>query len=328
MAKARARDEPADPRIDETGHAAIKWMVTLNSGNVTERQVRDFESWRRASSGNADAWNRMSGGLQPFDVLAQSGLPRGVVAQLHDPALRHDRRAVLKGLVGLSATGGAGAALLQRFVPMEDVLSDHYTRTAQHEQFQLADGSEVILAPRSSLNLALGPDERRLQFVHGRMMIEVARADPRPFVVDLGAGRFTASAGAFVFDRQDGRVAVTGLTGGGTLSGIGRNMTIRASERLSLDGAGVHLSKVDVDAESSWTTGLAIVDNETLGQIVEQIRPYYAGFVRLDPAVVNQRVSGVFNLFEPLAALEILARSVDLALVQTAGFWIRIQPKA
>lgn len=328
MAKARTRDDTADPRIDESGHAAIKWMVTLNSGNVTEQQVRDLESWRRASPGNAEAWNRMSGGLQPFDVLAQSGLPRGVVAQLHDPATRRDRRAVLKGLVGLGATGGAGAALLQRFVPMEDVLSDHYTRTAQHEQFQLADGSDVILAPRSSLNLVTGPDTRGLQFVRGRMMLNVARAEPRPFVVDLGPSRFAASAGAFVFDRRDGHVAVTGLTGGGTLSGAGRRMTIKASERLSVDGAQVHLSKIDVDAESSWTTGLAVVDNETLGHIVEQIRPYYAGFVRLDPAVVDQRVSGVFNLFEPVAALETLARSVGLAMVQTAGFWIRIEPKA
>lgn len=326
MAKARTRDETADPRIDETGHAAIKWMVTLSSGNVTERQVRDFESWRRASPGNAEAWNRMSGGLQPFDVLAQSGLPRGVVAQLHDPAMRHDRRAVLKGLVGLSAIGGAGAALLQRFVPIEDVLSDHYTRTAQHEQFELTDGSEVVLAPRSSLNLALGPDERRLQFVRGRMMIEVARGDARPFVVDLGSALFTASPGAFVFDRHDAHLAVTGLTGGGTLSGTGRNVSIKVTERLSLDEGGVHLRKIDVDAASSWTSGLAVVDNETLGHIVEQIRPYYAGFVRLDPAVRDQRVSGVFNLFEPVAALEILARSVGLAMVRTAGFWIRIQP--
>ncbi|KQT79730.1 hypothetical protein ASG51_03570 [Methylobacterium sp. Leaf465] len=328
MAKARTRDEIADPRIGETGRAAIKWMVALNSGDMTERQLRDFERWRRASPGNAEAWNRMSGGLQPFDVLAQSGLPRGAVAQMQDPAMRRDRRAVLKGLVGLSASGGAGAALLQRFVPMEDVLSDHYTRTAQHEQFELADGSDVILAPRSSLNLALGPEERGLQFVRGRMMLNVARADTRPFVVDLGLVRFAASAGAFVFDRRDGHVGITGLTGGGTLSGAGRRMTIKASERLSLDGAEVRLSKVDVDAQSSWTTGLAVVDNETLGHIVEQIRPYYAGFVLLDPAVVDQRVSGVFNLFDPVAALETLARSVGLGMVRRACFWIRIEPTA
>ncbi|MCJ2080521.1 FecR family protein [Methylobacterium sp. J-090] len=328
MAKARTRDGIADLRIDESGRAAINWMVTLNSGSMTERQARDFERWRHASPGNAEAWNRMSGGLQPFDVLARSGLPHGTVARLREPAMRRDRRTVLRGLVGLVATSGVGAASLQRFVPMEDVLNDHYTRTAQHERFQLTDGSDVILAPRSSLNLASRPEERGLEFVRGRMMLDVASRDARPLIVDLGPFRFNASAGSFVFDRRDGRLAVTGLTGGGTLIGPERRVTVRASERLSLDGTDVTLSKVDAGAEASWTTGLAVVDNESIASIVEQIRPYFAGFVRLDPDVMDRRVSGVFNLFDPVAALDTLARSVGLTMVRTAGFWIKITPSA
>lgn len=326
MAKARTRDDTADPRIDESGRAAVKWMVLLNSGSMTERQVRNFQIWRRANPTNAEAWNRMSGALQPFDVLAQSGLPRGTVSQLHEPAMQRDRRTMVKGLVGLSATGGAGAALLQRFVPMEDVLNDHYTRTAQHEQFRLADGSDVILAPRSSLNVVLRPEDRGLEFVRGGMMLDVSNTDARPFVVELGSRRFSASTGSFLFNRRDGYLAITGLTGGGNLSESGRRLTVKANERLSLEGDKVSLNRVDSDMEASWTTGFAVVDNETLGWIVELIRPYYAGFIRLDPAVIDQRASGVFDLFEPVAALDTLARSVGLAMVQTAGFWIRIEP--
>lgn len=328
MAKARQQSDIDDPRIDESGRAAIRWMVAVSSGHMTERQLRDFDRWRNSSPGNAEAWNRMSGGLQPFDILARSGLPRGTVTQIRGRTAQRDRRTVLGGLVGLIAAGGIGATSLQRFVPLQDLLSDRYTRTAEHDRFELTDGSKVVLAPRSSVNVALSPEERRLEFVSGRMMLDVSERDTRPFVVDLGSFNLDASAGSFVLDRRDGRLSVTGLRGSGTLQGGGQRHTIWTSERLTLDRAGLSRSQVDPDAEASWTTGLAVVDDESVVNIVEQIRPYYAGFIRLSPEVTNRRVTGVFNFFEPVAALDTLARSVGLKMTQTAGIWITIEPSA
>jgi transmembrane sensor len=328
MAKARVRDVIGDARIDESGRAAIKWMVVLSSGSMTERQRDEFERWRRAHPDNAEAWARMSGGLQPFDVLARSALPRGTVSRLPEPKTRRDRRAVLGTLAGLIATGGLGAASLQRFVPLDDILNDHYTRTGEHDRFRLADGSEVVLAPRSSLNVALGPEERRLDFLHGRMMLQVSAADPRPFVVALGPAHLSTSAGSFVIDRRDEALSVTGLTDGGTLLLSERRLAVRAGERLRFSQGDVTRSPADVGAEASWTTGLAVIDDEPIESIVELIRPYYAGFIRLNPDVAGRRATGVFDLFDPVAALDTLARSVGLRAVQTAGFLIRIEPSA
>jgi len=325
MAKARRQDDFDDPRIDDSGRAAIKWMVAVSSGHMTERQLREFDRWRNASPANAEAWNRMSGGLQPFDILARSGLPRGTVSQIHGQTAQRDRRSVLGGLVGLIAAGGIGAASLQRFVPLQDLFSDRYTRTAEHDRFELADGSKVVLAPRSSINVALSPEERRLEFFNGRMMLDVSERDSRPFVVDLGAFHLDASAGSFVLDRRDGRLAVTGLKGSGTLQGEGQRLKIWTSERLTLDGAGLSRSKVDAEAEASWTTGLAVIDDESVANIVEQIRPYYAGFIRLSPEVRDRRATGVFNFFDPVAALDTLARSIGSKMTQTAGIWITIE---
>ncbi|AMB43514.1 FecR domain-containing protein [Methylobacterium sp. AMS5] len=325
MAKARAREGVDDKRIDDSGRAAIKWMVALTSGTMTERQLRDFDRWRSASAGNAEAWNRMSGGLQPFEVLAHSALPRGTVSRLSDAPVRRDRRAILAGFAGLVAVGGAGTLSLERFVPLQGLLHDRYTRTAEHDQFELDDGSKVVLAPRSSINVALSAEERRLEFLNGRMMLEVAEHDPRPFVVDLGPFRLDASAGNFVLDSRDGRLAVSGLKGSGTLEGGGRRLNLRTSERLNYDGATFSRSKVDAEVEASWTTGFAVFDDESIAAIVEQIRPYYAGFIRLSPEVRDRRATGVFNVFDPVTALDTLARSVQLKMTQTAGIWIKIE---
>lgn len=328
MAKARSGDGIDDARIDDSGRAAIKWMVALTSGSMTERQLRDFDRWRSASSGNAEAWNRMSGGLQPFDVLARSGLPRGTVSRLPGQTAQRDRRTVLAGLIGLAAVCGVGTASLQRFVPLEDILNDHYTRTAEHDRFHLADGSEVVLAPRSSVNITSTSAERGLDFVRGRMMLDVSARDSRPFVVGMGRFRLDAAPGSFVLDWRDDQLDVAALTGSGTLEGAGRALALGPSERLSLKGTNLVRSKIDVDAASSWTTGIAVIENESVANIVEQIRPYYPGFIRVSPDVANRHATGVFNLFDPVAALETLAQSIGLKMTQTARYWLTIEPIA
>ncbi|MBK3402701.1 FecR domain-containing protein [Methylorubrum populi] len=325
MAKARRQADIDDSRIDESGRAAIKWMVALSGGQMTERQLRELDLWRNATPSNAEAWRRISGGLQPFDILARSGLPRGTVSQIRGQMASRNRRAVLGGLVGLIAVGGVGTTSLQRFVPLQDLLNDRYTRTAEHDRFELSDGSKVVLAPRSSINVSLQPNERRIEFVAGRMMLDVSERDPRPFVVDLGSIRLDASPGTFVLDRRDARLTVSGLKGSGILQGGGRQLNFRMNERLSYDGAGFVRSKIDSDAEASWTTGFAVFDDESVANIVELIRPYYAGFIRLSPEVTERRVTGVFNLFEPIVALDTLARSIGLKMTQTAGIWIKIE---
>ncbi|AMB44207.1 FecR domain-containing protein [Methylobacterium sp. AMS5] len=327
-ANVRRKSDIDDPRIDGSGREAIKWMVAVSAGRMSESQLRDFERWRGSSPGNAEAWNRLSGGLQPFDILARSGLPRGTVSQIRGRATMRDRRSVLAGLVGLVAAGGVGTTALQRFVPLQDLFNDRYTRTAEHARFELNDGSKVVLAPRSSINVVLSAAERRVELVIGRMMLDVSEQDTRPFVVDLGSFRLDASAGTFVLDRHEGRLAVTGLKGSGTIQGEGRYFNVLTSERVSHDGTGFSRSKIDAEAEASWTTGFTVIDDEPVASIVEQIRPYFAGFIRLSPEVADRRATGVFNLFEPIAALDTLARSVGLKITQTAGIWIKIESSA
>lgn len=324
MAQLRSRDGVDSALIDESGRAAVKWMVAMASGDMTERQLRDFDRWRNADPGNAEAWERMAGGLQPFDTLARAGLPRGSLSRMRPVAAKRDRRTVLAGLAGLLAASGAGTIAAQRFVPLEDLLTDHYTKTAEHDRLRLGDDSAIVLAPRSSINLAMTPEARGLDLVQGRMMLDVAN-DPRPFTVGLGRVRLDATAGAFVLSRREGRVAVSALRGVATLSNEpGRRLAIRERERLVFDGTDVTRGAVDIEAASSWVSGYAIVRDESVASIVEEIRPYYAGFISLAPDAGTRHATGLFHLFDPVAALSALTQSVGLEMTRTAGVWIRI----
>lgn len=304
----------------------MDWMVLMTSGDMTERQMREFDAWCVASPRNAEAWSAMSGALHPFGVLAKAGLPRGTLSRSLSPAGR-DRRALLAGFAGLCAVGGTGLFATQRLLPLQDVFSDHFTKTAQQAHLRLEDSTEVVLAPRSALNVAMTPELRSVQLGNGQMMIDAARSDPRPLVVNIERFSLDAGAGAFLLDRRDGLTAVTALRGKGTLrSARGERLTFGMGERLTDAGTGLRRQTVDVDAAASWVTGLLVVNGETVGSIVDRFRPYFAGFIRIGDGA-ERHATGVFNLLDPVTALSALARSVDLQMTRTAGFWLKIEPR-
>ncbi|ACA15804.1 Fe2+-dicitrate sensor membrane component-like protein [Methylobacterium sp. 4-46] len=325
MNPARSRQSDDDENgIDESGRAAIKWMVAMTSGGLSERQRRDFEVWYGASPANAEAWGRMAGNLQPFGIVARSGLPRGTVARMGAPP-RRDRRNVVAGLTALAA---GGAVALERFVPLEDLLTDRFTRTAAHARFRLGQDAEVVMAPRSALNLGAAAETRALSFLRGKILLDIQPRDARPFVVEAGPFRIEALAGAFVIERAAGAFRFASLRGDGTLWGEDhRRFSVASGERITVAEGEVRRSAVDADAASSWTSGFAVLREETVAAIVDEIRPYFAGIIRLHPDAASRRATGVFNLFEPVASLGNLARAVNLTLTRTAGFWIALEPR-
>ena len=60
--------------------------------------------------------------------------------------------------------------------------ADHMTATAEQRRVQLADGTVVLLAPESAIDVAYGEGARRVRLLKGRAYFEVA-ADRRPFAV-------------------------------------------------------------------------------------------------------------------------------------------------
>ena len=65
---------------------------------------------------------------------------------------------------------------------------------------------------------------------------------------------------------------------------------------VSLDGAVLRMSTVDVSRVTAWTQALLRFSGETLGEVVEQFNRYNTlRMVLEDPSLAGVRVSGVFS---------------------------------
>jgi len=60
--------------------------------------------------------------------------------------------------------------------------------------------------------------------------------------------------------------------------------------------------------------------------VIEALRPYRPGVLRLDPAIAQLRVSGLFRLDNPQQVLDTLARTLPIRIARHTDLWVTLSP--
>ncbi|MBO3274300.1 FecR family protein [Pseudomonas schmalbachii] len=309
---------PAEDQERATAEAA-RWLIALEEDPDDAALQARFEAWLDASPANALAWAdtadvyQMMGQLQPRH--AEHWAPREAATAAPAPASlspRTPRRTAWRRRLALGAMAAclALAAMPSLLLRME---ADHLTATAEQRTLRLEDGSQVRLGADSAIAVAFVQGERRVQLLRGEAFFEVAADAARPFRVQAGEVRTTVLGTAFEV-RRDGDSVAVAVDHGRVLveqPGAPAPLPARLGKgdwlRLGRDGAVEHGS-MPADQVAAWRQGQIVVRDRPLGEVVEELRRYHQGLIILaDDAFAGQRVTGVYNLADPAAALRILA---------------------
>lgn len=316
-----------DPEEISSGHdgdqldAATDWLLQLRASPDDADLHKAFTRWLTASELHAAAFRRaekvwhLSGAVTPAfsgvwdsDITtAEASTPPATVTTLR-PRRKHPvRRAVLTGALA------ACIALLVFTVaaPPEYADADLSSGVAEVTRFDLSDGSQVTLNAGSALKTSLTEQVRQVTILAGEAYFDV-RSDPkRPFRVVAGDTVVTVTGTEFGTRLAD-RIVTIEVEGGRVKVASGASgrkdpvATLTRGDRLYLErGTGEAMrTKVPVSHIAPWRRGLLIADKESIRDLVERIEPYYPGRIFLAPGgVANKRVSGVFDLSNPIEAL-------------------------
>ncbi|RDU98001.1 DUF4880 domain-containing protein [Trinickia dinghuensis] len=297
-------------------------MVLLRSGEATERDRQRFEAWRNADPAHAKAVAHVEASLGALVPSATAGIPRRALgdALLAVPS----RRRLVRGVLSFGAVALGTGAIVDRFSPIGQWTADLHTHTGERTKAVLADGSSVTLGARSAVDVDYGSDARGLVLRVGAAFVRVADRDVRPFVVRNGHRSVRARAGSFSV-RTEGRwLHVAALdaplhiaVGGGTMT-LAPGGTARAGTHR------IEAGRESAAAEASWTSGQLQVDEEPLGSVVERLRPYFMGVIRVSDDAASLPVTAVLPLDEPLRALDALAHTLPLAISRYAGYLVLV----
>jgi transmembrane sensor len=227
------------------------------------------------------------------------------------------RRIGVQWAIGVSAVAmlaAVAAFTLQKFDVGERprISSGTFaTRTGEHLDLHLADGSRVALGARSRLTVAFTPTMRQVRLDSGEAFFTVYKDRGRPFSVRALEGEVTAVGTAFdvrtLGNRvtvivREGTVSVDDLvTGDSTAKGSGSPHIVRvaAGEQL-IYGRDAHSLKHDeprvtyIDPKESgrWREGWLIYRNETLKDVIADLSRYTDLRVDVDDTAGDLRFSG------------------------------------
>jgi len=228
---------------------------------------------------------------------------------------RNRERRARTAVTRRAAMLGGGAALIAGALYAPGVLlrarADFTTRTAEIRAEALPDGSRATLGPDSAIAVHFGPDERRVELIAGMAFFDVAPETARPFRASAGDLTVTAVGTAFDLSLDAGWRSVSvdrgavGLSAGGTALRPGEQLA--AGNWLTLDAEGVNAERGarEADQIAAWRAARIVAERESVAAVVARIARWQPGRVVIaDPSLAERRISGVFDLSQPLAALE------------------------
>jgi transmembrane sensor len=305
-------------QLDTAAEQAIDWMVRLCSGHADVRLQRQLLAWLNSDPAHADAWARLQRGLgAPYDNLRR--MPGAADLLLHQQG---SRRQLLRGLAGLGLLGGG--LWLTASSPVRDLLADLRTGTGERRNFTLEDGSRLSLNAGSSVDLAFDPRQRLILLHHGELVIQVAPAPERPLIVRSAQGEVRALGTRFLVSQEQHatRVVVLEHSVRASLAGHGESRELGEGEAALLTPGGIHPLR-EQSARADWLNGRLSVTDEPLEAVIDSLRPYLPGYVRVDPHARHLRVQGVFPLDDPRRALAALGETLPLQ-VRRFGPWLTL----
>ena len=309
--------------------AAIAWMVELRSGEAGASERAAFERWLAADPAHAQAWQRLTGAVgQAFaDLPARKASAADAVGQALALAAQRGarRRRLLRGALGVAGISLAAGWAGRETGLLPDWQADLRTATAERRRHRRADGSELLLDARSSVDLRFSAAERGVRLRQGQLIASV-QPGTAPFVVHTAQGSVRALGTRFMVRQAQGRSLAVVLAHSvelATREGLQRHV-LRAGEAAWIDSAGIAPLPALAWAEGAadWQRGRLVAQDQPLAEVVEALRPYRRGLLQLSAEAARLRVSGSYPLDDTDACLQLLAETLPIAVRVYRGGWL------
>ncbi|MDR6434172.1 FecR domain-containing protein [Brucella pseudogrignonensis] len=256
--------------------------------------------WRARSADHEVAWR------EAMEIYGMTG--KVMRDQRRATSSKISRRSLLTGSAAGLAVIAAGALFGPQLILQAQ--ADFMTTSAQLKDVSLSDGSQVTLGPDTAIRLRFGESERRIELLAGMAFFDVKSDPARPFIVQTGDLTATAVGTAFDVSNDAGYLTVSVDHGLVAIRPTGANDALTPlgqGDWLSFNEQTHNFERGNRDASqiAAWRQGLLVAERDTIASVVARIARWQSGRVLLAQSGFGaQRISGVFDLNNPAAALE------------------------
>lgn len=301
---------------------AARWLAFLQSGERDSASEHAFLDWQAQDPRHAEtitAFQQRLGGLrQPLKDVRQDQL----LKTLNAPS---SRRRFLRGSLALAGMA-LGAGVLSRWGSSGFAWpGDLYTGIGERRTFALPDGSSAQLNAASRITPRFHQGQRGLSLQRGELLLDVC-ALAKPFYLRTDAAVITLQQQRVLLRQEaDGWLALAQQRPLQLTDANGATLTVKPGYWARFNAHGVFDSGQAGGGESDWTRGLLNVNNRTLAQVIESLKPYYRGVLTVAQQIAALRVSGIFPLDDPRHALNMLTSILPIRLSYATEYWLSVE---
>jgi len=297
---------------------AIDWLLLLRSGRATQHDYAQFRAWRDADPQHNQAWQNLTATIDG----AAFDLPNDLAVRSPAPPASRGRRRFLAGL-GVAAVGGGSAFYIGNLVyPLDSLTSDAATGTSERRRYTLSDGSQLLLDARSSVNLTYTPYLRQLNLQNGAVTINATPNRSRPFLTKTAEGLIRSHGARYMVRQQSHRTLVVAHDEPIEIeTRAGAHAILQPGMGLRFDSLRLGEPSPDMAARAAWEQGRIDARGATLSEVVETLRPYYSGALRITVAAGGLPVSGEYSLDDVNDTLQRLEQHLPIT-VQRFTPWL------
>ena len=288
---------------------AARWLVALEDDpDDADLRVR-IDAWRAADPANESAWrdtayvHGLMAATKPGDAVPRQGDATGP---------RRDVRQRFRHRIAAGVVAAVAAGLFLLFAPglVVRLQSDQVTAIAEVRSVNLDDGTVVLLGADSAIAVRYQDANRGVRLLKGEAFFQVAPDPRRPFRVVARDVEVTVLGTSFnVRLADDDGAEVEVATGIVQVANAGENpaalLQLEAGDRARLGGTGmIERGLVQADEVAPWRHGQIVARDRPMADVIDELRRYYRGMIVVaDDALRGRRVTGVYNLGDPKAAL-------------------------
>lgn len=318
-------------RLDPVSEQAIDWMVKLRADTPDAALQTRFNAWLAMDPAHLQAWTQLQDrlGASFNTVRALDRRLPGQASEARQILLQPQgsRRDALRVIAGLGLLGGS-LWLCARTPLGDSLLADLSTGRGQRQAFDLADGSRLNLNANSAVDLRFDDQQRLVVLRHGELVIQVAPDPQRPLRVRTAQGQVQALGTRFLVAQEQDVTRVVVLQHSVQLRlPDGTTRDLQEGQSALLATGRITPTAGDQRGRADWLVGRLNVLDEPLEQVVEALRPYQRGLIRIAPQVRHLRVQGVFPLDDPARTLAALAETLPIQVDSYSPWLTLIRPR-
>ncbi|OQW30873.1 MAG: hypothetical protein A4E19_09005 [Nitrospira sp. SG-bin1] len=302
---------------------AVAWVIRLQNSGRSQEDHRAFKAWQAQSPRHALLYHKVSRLWESPELSAAAAVAAGVGAS----GFKAKPVFALRWPILAAACIVLAAILADHVDVTTGWQADYRTGSGERRTVELPDRSIVTLNTQSAIALLFDDGVRRVRLLKGEVLFNVQQNAARPFIVDSTATAVRAVGTTFVVRAQSSGEQITVLEGAVEVHSHGQTtspVAVTAGSQIRTEHG--HMGRphsVNVPVASAWLQGRLIVNGVPFAQVLEELRRYHPGtIVLLNQRVGETNVTGTYNVDDPVAALELLVKTVPVSMVGLANRFV------